>query len=156
MDAAAMASSPFITLLVGSVALLLIHIMLQGMLATKELGSAWNAGPRDENLRPQGRLAGRAARASANFRETYPAFVGLVLALVVTGDASGWGLAGAWVWVACRILYVPLYLAGIPPISVPSSGSVPSLVWSPWQWPCFFRRQAWHSPTFPRSSRISA
>ncbi|MCF3639995.1 hypothetical protein LXM94_08435, partial [Rhizobium sp. TRM95111] len=76
MDAAALASSPFIALLAGSVALLLIHVMLQGMLAVQELGLAWNTSPRDAHLQPSGTLAGRAARASANFRETYPAFVG--------------------------------------------------------------------------------
>jgi uncharacterized MAPEG superfamily protein len=121
MDTAATVTSPFLALLVASVALLLFHILLQGMLATKELGSAWNAGPRDENRQPSGKLAGRAARASANFRETYPAFVGLLLALLVAGDGSGWGLAGAWLWLVARIAYIPLYLAGIPYIR--------SLVW---------------------------
>ena len=66
-----------VVLLVLSVALLVFHIGLQGMLATRELGAQWNAGPRDEARAPSGVLAGRAARASANFRETYPGFVAL-------------------------------------------------------------------------------
>ncbi len=101
--------------LVGwSVVLLFVHVMLQGMTATRELGSAWNAGPRDEGRRPQGVLAGRAERASANFRETYPAFVALALGLVLAGRAEGLGVIGAWTWLACRLVYIPLYLAGIP------------------------------------------
>jgi len=112
MDAA---PAPFLLALVGwSVVLLFVHVMLQGMAATRELGSAWNAGPRDDGRRPQGVLAGRAARASANFRETYPAFVALALALVLAGRAEGLGTIGAGVWLACRIVYIPLYLAGIP------------------------------------------
>lgn len=117
----ATASSPFLVLLAWSVALLVFHIGLQGVLATRELGSAWNAGPRDGAREPEGKLAGRAARASANFRETYAAFVGLALALAIAGDPAGWGLAGAWLWFAARLVYVPLYLAGIPYIR--------SLVW---------------------------
>ena len=101
-------------LLALSVALLVFHITLQGMLATRELGSQWNAGPRDEAREPAGILAGRAARASANFRETYPGFVALALALAIAGDPAGWGLVGAGLWFAARLVYVPLYLAGVP------------------------------------------
>jgi len=119
MDMAA--SSSFTMLLGWSVLLLAVHIGLQGITATLELGSAWNAGPRDGEKKPQGKLAGRAARASGNFRETYPAFVGLALALAMSGDPTGWGLTGAWLWLVCRLVYIPLYLAGIPYIR--------SLVW---------------------------
>ena len=115
------ASSPILVLLALSVALLVFHISLQGMLATRELGSQWNAGPRDDAREPVGKLAGRAARASANYRETYPGFVALALALAVAGDPSGWGLVGAWLWFVARFVYIPLYLAGIPYIR--------SLVW---------------------------
>lgn len=108
------AASPILVLVALSAALLVFHIGLQGMLATKELGSAWNAGPRDDAREAAGKLAGRAARASANYRETYPAFVALALALAITGDPSGWGLAGAWLWFVARLVYVPLYLAGVP------------------------------------------
>jgi uncharacterized MAPEG superfamily protein len=121
MEAAASASSPMLVLLALSVALLVFHIGLQGMLSTRELGSAWNAGPRDDAREPTGKLAGRAARASANFRETYPAFVALALALAIVGDPAGWGLVGAWLWFVARLGYIPLYLAGIPYIR--------SLVW---------------------------
>jgi len=111
MEAAASASSPMLVLLALSVALLVFHILLQGMLSTRELGSAWNAGPRDEPRQPAGMIAGRA---SANFRETYPAFVALALSLVIAGDPAGYGLAGAWLWFVARLVYLPLYLAGIP------------------------------------------
>ncbi len=120
METAALAY-PMLVLIVLSVALLVFHILLQGMLATRELGSQWNAGPRDGAHEPQGILAGRAARASANFRETYAGFVALALALAIAGDPLGWGLIGAWLWFIARLVYIPLYLTGIPYIR--------SLVW---------------------------
>ncbi|MCF6368837.1 MAPEG family protein [Rhizobium halophilum] len=121
MELASADATYLLTLLSLSVVLLLVHIGLQGMLATKELGSAWNAGPRDEGREPQSAQAGRAARASKNFQETYPAFVGLLLGLAFAGDTSGVGLFGASLWLVARVIYIPLYLSGIPYIR--------SLVW---------------------------
>lgn len=105
----------FATLLAGSVLLLIVHILTQGYTTTKELGAAWNRSSRDGGERPRGVLAGRAERASANFRETYPGFIALCLALALTGDASGWGMAGALLWFAARVVYLPVYLLGLSP-----------------------------------------
>ena len=121
MEPVSASASPLVMLLAWSVVLLVVHVLAQGVLATKELGQEWNAGPRDDNKQPAGKLAGRAARASSNFRETYPAFVALAAALLFTGEASGLGLIGAIIWFVGRIVYYPLYLAGIPYIR--------SLVW---------------------------
>nr|WP_234902555.1 MAPEG family protein [Agrobacterium larrymoorei] len=104
-----------------SVLLLMVHVILQGVSATRELGSQWNAGPRDDGRKPEGKLACRAARASSNFRETYPAFIALAFGVIMAGDPSGVALIGAWIWLICRVIYIPLYLAGIPYIR--------SLVW---------------------------
>lgn len=121
MEPVSASASPLVMLLAWSVGLLVAHVLLQGMLATRELGTEWNAGPRDEGKQPESKLAGRAARASSNFRETYPAFVALAAGLLFTGETSGLGLIGAVVWFVGRIVYYPLYLAGIPYIR--------SLVW---------------------------
>ncbi len=122
MEPVSATASPLVLLLAWSVVLLVAHILAQGMLATKELGSAWNAGPRDGDKQPAGKLAGRAARASSNFRETYPAFVALAAGLLFTGETGGLGLTGAVVWFIGRIVYYPLYRGGIPDIR--------SLVWT--------------------------
>jgi len=121
MEPVSASASPLVLLLAWSVVLLVAHVLLQGMLATKELGTEWNAGPRDEGKQTAGKLAGRAARASSNFRETYPAFIALAAGLLFTGEVSGLGLTGAIIWFVGRIVYYPLYLAGIPYIR--------SLVW---------------------------
>lgn len=116
-----LAASPFLPLIGASVFLLVVHILLQGMIATRELGGSWNAGPRDDDRQVKSKVAGRAARASGNFRETYPAFIALAFGVIMAGDPSGLALIGAWIWLICRIVYIPLYLAGIPYIR--------SLVW---------------------------
>lgn len=121
MEPASANASHVVVLLVLSVVLLLFHILLQGFLATRELGSKWNAGPRDENVVLKDAAAGRAARASKNYQETYPAFIGLLLGLAFIGDPTGLGVGGGWVWLIARIAYIPLYLTGIP--------YVRSLVW---------------------------
>lgn len=123
METLGVTATPYMTLLALSVVLLVFHVLLQGTLSTRELGRDWNAGPRDEGVEPKGRFAGRAARASRNFQETYPAFVGLLLGVAFAGDdASGWGLIGGWLWLVSRVVYIPLYMGGVPYIR--------SLVWT--------------------------
>jgi len=96
-----------------SVALLLVHIAVQGALLTRQAGLRYNASPRDEG-RPIHGIAGRAGRALRNFNETFPAFAALVLAVQATGAQDAWtGLAAAlYFW--ARLAYLPTYLAGIP------------------------------------------
>lgn len=103
-----------LALIVASVVLLFVHIGAQAIAATSELGSAWNAGPRDEGVKPQAVIAGRAERALRNYLETYPAFAVLAVALVASGRPYGVGLIGGALWLATRIVYLLLYLAGIP------------------------------------------
>lgn len=77
--------------------------------------------PSRRGARPKTALAGRAERALRNYLETFPALVALAAALVLAGKPGGLGAAGAWIWFAARLLYIPLYLLGIPYIR--------SLVW---------------------------
>ncbi len=100
--------------LVWSVMLLFAHIGLQSGLATLETGLFYNASARDDNRKPSGIVAGRAQRALGNFLETYAAFVGLALALAISGRAGGVGAQGAIVWIVARVVYIPLYLGGVP------------------------------------------
>jgi uncharacterized MAPEG superfamily protein len=101
-------------LVVASVVLLMLHLAVQVRTVTRERGSAWNAGARDEGSETKGVLAGRAARAFRNYLETYPAFGVLALLLIVLQRADGIGYAGALIWLVARAIYLPLYLAGVP------------------------------------------
>jgi uncharacterized MAPEG superfamily protein len=103
-----------ILVLALGVGLLFVHISLQAILATLELGRTWNAGPRDKREQVKGTFAGRAERTLKNYLETFSALVALSLALAVLGKTGGLGATGAWIWLAARIVYIPLYLMGIP------------------------------------------
>ncbi|ENR66647.1 hypothetical protein C032_01773 [Brucella abortus 63/294] len=50
MEPGVLSASPFLPLIGWSVVLLVVHILLQSMMATQELGSRWNAGPRGTGL----------------------------------------------------------------------------------------------------------
>ena len=106
-------SSTEITVLGWSVVLLLVQVMAQAV-STYDLGPSYLLGPRDEGRKSSSVLAGRLERALNNLLQTYPAFVALALALVVTGKAGGMAATGAWIWLAARIIYVLLYATGIP------------------------------------------
>ena len=111
MEAAA--ASTEITVLVWSVVLLLAHIVAQA-LSIYDFGPKYLLGPRDETRKPKNIIAGRLHRALTNLLETYPAFIALVLVIVVTGKTGGIAAAGAWVWLIARVVYVLIYAAGIP------------------------------------------
>ncbi len=102
-----------ITVLGWSVVLLLAQIAAQAF-AGYGLGASYLLGPRDEERRPENVLAGRFARALKNLLETYPAFIALALALVVSGKAGGIGATGACIWLAARAVFVVVYAFGIP------------------------------------------
>jgi uncharacterized MAPEG superfamily protein len=112
MEAAA--ASTEIIVLGWSVVLLLVQIILQAV-STYDLGP-YLLGPRDDNRQSGNVWAGRLKRALENLLETYPAFVALALALAVTGKTGGIAATGAWVWLAARVVYVPLYAFGVPAV----------------------------------------
>jgi len=102
-----------LTVLGWSFVLLLAYIIVQASTALRDRGAAFNAGPRDDP-NPLGRVAARSERALENFKETYPVFIALVLGLAVTGRSGGVAATGAWVWLFARVVYLPLYVMGIP------------------------------------------
>lgn len=102
-----------ITVLGWSVLLLLVQIVLQAG-TSADLGPGYLFSPRDEPREPQNIVSRRLKRALDNLLETYPAFVALALALTVTGKGGGVAAAGAWIYLAARIVYVALYAAGVP------------------------------------------
>ena len=94
----------------------LVHIILASHVRTKELGVTWNLSARDAELPPLSLLAGRLARAQANFFETFPLFVAAVLMVAVSQNFSAYSYWGALIYLIARIIYLPLYAFGIPTI----------------------------------------
>lgn len=96
--------------------LLLVHIFAAVHLKTKQYGRKWNVGARDEALPQLDPMAGRLARAQANFQETFPIAVVALLGVVIAGRTSASTVIGGWIWLGARTIYLPLYAAGVPVI----------------------------------------
>ena len=91
----------------------LVHIVLASHAASIQRGYRWAAGARDEPLPPLNGVAGRLARACANFLETFPFFAALLLAVIATGAHSTWSTWGVELYLAGRLAYLPLYAFGV-------------------------------------------
>jgi uncharacterized MAPEG superfamily protein len=88
-----------------AVLLWLVHVLLQANLTGAPPSYLFSS--RDEPPPPPGTIGGRAARASRNYMDSFPAFAALDLAFLATNHP-----AGIWptLWIAARIVYLPLYL----------------------------------------------
>ncbi len=94
--------------------LLLVHIFAAGHFKTRQYGTKWNVGARDEALPPLEPVAARLVRAQANFQETFPIVIAALIGVVVAGRTSEWTALGGWLWLAARTVYLPLYGFGVP------------------------------------------
>ena len=90
-----------------------VHIFAAVQVKTRQYGTKWNMGARDEELPPLSPLGGRLARAQANFLETFPIFIAAVVLALSVGSTDGTKL-GAWLWLGGRVAYLPLYALGVP------------------------------------------
>ena len=107
--------------LAWSVILGLVHILAAANARTIELGTKWNMGPRDGEPTILSPLTGRLLRAQSNFFETFPLFAVAILLAAITNQFSAYSYWGAVMYLVARVIYLPLYAAGIP--------LVRSLVW---------------------------
>ena len=94
--------------------LLLVHILLPARFKTRQYGTKWNVGARDEALPPLNPIAGRLERARDNFLETLPVAIIALVGAVLTNRTSSLTAIAGWTWLGARIAYLPLYWAGIP------------------------------------------
>ncbi|CDY79798.1 Inner membrane protein [Caballeronia glathei] len=110
-----------LTVLAWTLVLALVQVLLPAVLRDAETGIGYNAGPRDEPAPPPGKLTGRLMRAQSNLFETLPVFAAAVLIAHVAGREGTLTHWGVLLYFAARLIYVPLYAAGVPFIR--------SLVW---------------------------
>lgn len=109
-------------MLAFSVLLGLVQIVAASHAASLQRGYRWTASPRDGEAPPLRGVAGRLERTLRNFVETFPLFAAAVLAahaLDTHNTLTEWG-ARLYFW--ARVVYVPLYAAGVPVVR--------SLVWN--------------------------
>ena len=103
-----------LTVLAWGCVLAIVHIFATAQVRTRQYGTKWNMGARDEALPPALPLVGRFERAQANFFETFPLLIAAVLIVSAAGLTSKTTALGAWLWLGARIVYLPLYAFGIP------------------------------------------
>ena len=94
--------------------LALVHILAAGQVRTRQYGRAWNTGARDETMPPPAPLVGRLLRAQANYFETFPIVAAAILIDAAAGLFDSGTRIGAMLWLGARIVYLPLYAAGVP------------------------------------------
>lgn len=107
-------------LLLWSVVIGLLQCLATGTAVTAQRGIKFGGSARDDQ-KPIAGVGGRVIRAFNNFKETYVFFVALVLAGQVLDRHSALTVIGANLYFWARIVYWPLYVAGVP--------MVRSLVW---------------------------
>ena len=96
--------------------LLFVHIFTATRFKTAQYGRKWNVGARDEDLPEPNAMTGRTMRAQANFLETFPIAIVALLGVVIAGKTSATTALGGWIWLGARLVYLPLYAAGVPVI----------------------------------------
>lgn len=102
--------------------LALVHVFAAVRVKTRQYGTTWNMGARDEALPPPDPIVGRLARAQANFFETFPILIAAVLIVTIADRTSQWTAIGGWLWLGARVVYLPLYAAGVPRVRTPVWG----------------------------------
>jgi uncharacterized MAPEG superfamily protein len=94
--------------------LLFVHIFTATRFKTAQYGRMWNVGARDDKLPAANPLTGRTMRAQANFQETFPIAIVALLGVVLANKTSATTALGGWIWLGARVVYLPLYAAGVP------------------------------------------
>lgn len=92
----------------------LVQLFAAAHLSTKQRGIKWNMSARDQQPQELTGAAGRLDRAFKNFLETFVFFAAAILIVEARRKNSDISLYGAAIYFFARLVYVPLYAAGIP------------------------------------------
>ncbi len=102
------------TALALAIVLGFIHLFIAVHVITNERGFMWNVGARDNTEALKSNLAGRLDRAFWNFLETFGFFAVAILMAAIVGRHNWQTVLGAQLYLAGRVIYLPLYALGIP------------------------------------------
>ena len=108
------AGSIEIQMLCWSVMLGLVQLVIATSMAAKDQGLPYNLTPRDLPPPPVGVVTGRLQRAFGNFRETFVYFATAVVVVTLLNKTNAHTALGAQLYFWARVVYVPVYAAGIP------------------------------------------
>ena len=100
--------------LLTAIAVYYVQVFLPAVFKLLNAGLPAYVGKRETDV-PLTDAPGRIDRASANMRENFPAFAALALAALALGVGdNAQAVLGAKIFVIARIIYIPLYAAGVP------------------------------------------
>ncbi|HEY1414547.1 MAG TPA: MAPEG family protein [Caulobacteraceae bacterium] len=102
-----------ITMLVWSVALLLLLIVIQATAAVRAQGLSAMAGSRDD-LPPPSTFQARTKRLVDNHREGLTLFAPLIIAAALAHISNNWTVLGAQLFFYSRVIHAVLYVMGVP------------------------------------------
>jgi uncharacterized MAPEG superfamily protein len=108
------AGSIEIQMLCWSTVLGLVQLLISTTLAVGDQGLPYAASPRDTPPPPVKVITGRFLRAFHNFRETFVYFAVAVLLVTLLNKTNANTALGAQLYFWARLVYVPVYAAGIP------------------------------------------
>ena len=108
------AGSTEIQMLCWAVVLGLAQLVIATTMATLDQGLPYNMSPRDAAPPPVKQVTARLLRSFHNFKETFIFFAVAVLVLTALGKTNATSALGAEIYLAARVIYVPIYAAGIP------------------------------------------
>ncbi|MEM8878548.1 MAG: MAPEG family protein [Pseudomonadota bacterium] len=106
--------TPDLVALLCAVLLAAVQLALYAVPGNLDLGVKYTAGPRDEPPDGLSVTTKRIKRAYENHLETLPWFAIAVLVAHMTGQADGVTAAASWTYLAGRVMYIPLYVFGVP------------------------------------------
>ena len=87
--------------------------MAVSTLSTMQRGLKWNLSSRDQKAPELSGVASRMERAFKNFLETFPFFIAAILMVQFTQMQDSNSMLGAQLYFWARLLYIPIYAAGI-------------------------------------------
>ncbi len=102
-------------MLAWAVVLGLVHAVATGQFTTMQHGLAYGMSPRDEERKLTG-VGARVQRAFANYMQSFPFFAAAVLVAHAAGRHSWLTVWGVQLYFWARLVYVPLYAAGVPAV----------------------------------------
>jgi len=102
-----------LALLAWAILLGLVHAVATGQFTTAQHGWRYGLSPRDER-QPLTGVGARVERAFGNYMQTFPFFAAAILAAHAAGRHGWLTVVGAQLYFWARLVYVPLYAAGIP------------------------------------------
>jgi uncharacterized MAPEG superfamily protein len=103
-----------LNMLMWSVVLGLVQIAIAAICSVGQRGLVWAASARDEVKPPLTGIGGRLDRARANFLETFPLFLAVVVAAHLLQRHDATTVLGAQLYFWARLAHLPAYAAGIP------------------------------------------